>query len=391
MTTLLQASRLKGLLDQAKNVGLCEESVTVAGLDVTVRNLRPQDYSDIYKELEPVEEGVEYMHAHQLEHVCRAICEIAGQDLRDVEFIEVERLNDKEELVTVNIPRHEWVKEEFVSTWGREVVHVVHRKFLDAAAEAEKKAREGVIFKISDETDEEKFRRLLNEAMAASEELPNDMRDAILKESDLLVATSEEELKAANESAKQFLAEQRARREAREASEEGDEEATEEPSEPVAPSPPVRAPKQLVEAAEEPSEPAEPPLSPEELMARRTPLNREAIEAPVPKSQDVQTVIANKRPPPPPMDQVVSAISPKAAARAAQYAALEADAGLGGVDVGSAPTISRLQHDTEAVLESKVARPGKPLIGGAPKGGVNKHFVDGTKSLGGIDPRSRGR
>ena len=388
--TTLQASRLKGLLDQAKNIGLCEESVTVAGLEVTVRNLKPQDYSDIYKELEPVEEGVEYMHAHQIEHVSRAICEIAGQDLRDVEFIEVERLNDKEEPVTVNIPRHEWVKEEVISTWGREAIHVVHRKFLDAAAEAEKKSREGVSFKIPDETDEEKFRRLLNEAMAAAEELPDDMRNAILKESDLLVATSEEELKAANERAKQFLVEQRARREAREATQEEDSgEEPQEPSQPVSPPPPVTAPRQLVEAAEEPLEPS---LSPEELMARRTPLNREAIEAPVPKTQDVQTVIVNKRPPPPPVDQVVSSLSPKAAARAAQYAALEANAGAEGLDVsGDAPPISRLQHDVETVIESKVGRPGKPVIGGGPKGGINKHFVDGTKGLGGIDPRNRGR
>lgn len=401
--TTLQATRLKTILDRAKNTGVCEESATIAGLPITVRSLPPEAYNEIYRELEDYEEGPEYMHAHLIEHIARAICEIDGEDLREVQFVTVEVEDPQtKELKEVNVPCHEWLKDNIISTWSRETVHTVHRKFLDACNQAEENAREGVEFKVEGETDEEKFRRLLGEAIFAGDQLPDEIRDAILKEHDLLPATSKEELEKANEAAKQFLAEQREKMGLD--SEGGTGPKTvpapppDPPSEPIAapdppdPPEPAAVPQQLIDAAEEPQEPQP---SPEELMAARTPLNREAVQERTPPNPENNVQVVNQRPPPPSPDLAVTDLSRKGAERAAQYAALEAAAAAEGLDPGSAdPNTAYRIHQSDAVLEkpvnSKVDKGGLKL-NQKPTGGVNKKFVSpiNNPGMGGLDPRAR--
>ena len=376
--TTVSVSRLKGLLDKARHTGICEESFTVSGMDITVGSLTPDDYSEVFKGLDGLD-GVEYLHTQQVEQIARSIREIDGTDFRNVDFIETEAPGTSKK---VKVPKAEWLRDNLVSSWSRETVYVVFRKVLDAVGEAERVAHEGVTFRLESETSEEKFRRLLGEALAAGADIPTDMREVILKENDLLEATSEEDLKAANEEAKRFLAEQREIQakpsatpvEESPALDEGDEIV---PYEPI----PVRAPQQLVEAAEEAIGP-----SPEELMRQRTPLNREPVRAQVP--QEAQIQVANRRPPPPPASQVVSSLSPRSAERAAQYAALENEASLGGVPLGETgdqvysltPSTSILERRAEGVSKEVYS-----VIDKGPVAGRNKNFVD-TR---GLDPRRR--
>jgi hypothetical protein len=391
--TTLKASGLKALLDKARNSGLVEESVTISGLPIVLRSLAPEAYADIMGAVEELEGSAEYMYMYQIEHICRALIEIDGQDFRDVDTITVERVDPATQaLVSVNVLRHEWLK-DIVRTWGREVVQVAFRKFLDVTAKATKKANEGVEFYVQEETDEEKFRRLLNEAIDASGEIPGDMRDAILSEAGLLTKTTQEELDALDQQARKFIAERQAQAEALEAEEraqaeaaqaeaaQADLEAQEAAQAQTSPPVPVAVPRQLAEAAR---------LQAEELMASRTPLNQEAIKPPVPQVENTQSV--NPRPGPPLASQV--AVPP--ASRAAKMAALEAEAGQGGIPLDS-PTLDRGYHSLpgsehtdviEAPLdprESQVAVDGPPIVG------HNRHFVDPHKNagMGGLDPRNR--
>jgi len=364
--TTLQVEQLKSVLERAKNTGICEEAVTVSGLSLVVRSLPPEAYNDIYAELEACAEGSEYMHGHQIEHVCRAICEIEGEDLRDVEYIEVEKENpDTHELEMVKVPRHEWLKDNLMATWSREVIHTLYRKFMDAVNQATEEATKGIVFRVETETAEEKFRRLLGEAVLAGDDIPDDMREAILKEHDLLSATSEEELAKFNEDAKKFLAEQRTKMglDEREAPK-------------TTPAPP-------------PSEPPPSTVPIEDLMASRTPMNQEAVQERTPITPETRVEVANKRPPLPAGIEVVD-LGKKGAERAAQFAALEEAAASDGLalDEGVSPNQVYQIHQGGHVLEKRTQQGVKsPLvIDKKPTGGINKKY--NPPSGGGLDPRS---
>lgn len=382
--TTLKASSLKGLLEKARQVGIIEEVVTVQGHNMVLRNLRPEEYTELYEELQAfVNNEPEYWHSSHIEHVSRSLVEIDGEDFREVQFIEVEREDPQNPgtLVSVNVPRHEWIRDNLVSQWSREVIFVLFRKFMDVAAEADKVSREGVVFKVADETDEEKFRRLLAEALESGSDVPDDMKEAILQEHGLLLATSAEELERANEEAKRFLEEQRKQAQATEESATEDV-AAEEPWEPTAATTEaVNVPEQIRQALTQ--------EDPEELMAARQPLNRTPIRAPVPQPAEGRVKVANKRPPVPPMQQVSSAVNSRAAQRAAEFAALEAEAAATGIPLGDTVSAAyQIQPDLGTVLETPLREgvKSKISIDSRPRGGVNRKFVDGTKG-GGLNPR----
>src|SRR5690606_35744538 len=107
--TTLKASGLKALLDQAKTKGTIEESVTIDGLPLVLKNLPPSSYPEIIEAVSELEGGPEYMYEWQKEHICRALIEVGDQDFRDIKFISVEKENPKtHEVEEVNILLHEW-------------------------------------------------------------------------------------------------------------------------------------------------------------------------------------------------------------------------------------------------------------------------------------------
>jgi hypothetical protein len=366
---VLKASRLKAVLDKARNAGQVEESVTIAGLDLSFRSLHSEAYNDILAELNEVSE-TSYPMCYQIEHVCRSLVEIDGQDLRDVDYVEVEG-----EGVSgpVKVERHQWVRDNLVSTWSREMVQIAFRKVLDAVAGAEQKASEGVQFRVESESDEEKYRRLLSEAKEVAADVPDELRAAILKELGLLEGASLAELESLDMRARTWAAEDGAPK--------VDEViAVEEPPTPVGP---PRAPVQIVQAAT--SDFAEAATErPEELMARRTPLNRTAIQEPMPQAQPESVAsVANRRSPPPPADQVHTVSS--------RYAAIEGLAADPNFEPQHMPGQNPYEGNDPVVLEQRrvpVDKEGaKTILDKPPVSGRNPKYSPRAGS--GLNPRSR--
>lgn len=167
--TTVQENRILGALTQAQNVGLVEERVTVCGCPVVLRNLRPEEYEAILQESSDKKDA-SFLYAFQMGHICRAVCEISGVDLRGLEYIETQEGDKK-----VTLERHEWMRAKVLTSWSREALTVLYRKFVDVLAKAETVSVEGVVFTVPDESNEDKFHRLLAELKALEDELPDDL------------------------------------------------------------------------------------------------------------------------------------------------------------------------------------------------------------------------
>lgn len=368
---VLKASRLKAVLDKARNAGQVEEPVTIAGVDLVFRSLNSEAYNDILGELDEVPEK-SYPVCYQIEHICRSIVEVDGQDLRDVDYIEVEADTG----ASVKVERHQWVRDNLVSTWSREMVQVAFHKVMDAIAAAEAKATNGVQFRVEAETDEEKLRRLLGEVREAAGDLPDEMKTSILKEHGLLEGTTRAELEELDSRVRTWERPE----------DEGDAPTVEE-APPPAPRGPPRAPAQVVQAVnatdEDTSVDASP--TPEEMMARRVPLNRTAIQEPAPQAQAEHVPsVANRRSPPPPAHQVHTVTS--------RYAAIE---GLD-VDPNAEPQHMPGQEPyvggQPVVLDQRrvpVDKEGaKTILDRPPVAGINSKFSPRAGG-GGLNPRNR--
>lgn len=351
--SIVKASRLQAVLDRARNAGHVEETACIAGLNLVFSSLPPDAYNAILEELEDVPEN-SYPICYQLEHVCRSIVQVDEESFRDVKFVEV---NGEEGAPPVRVERHQWLRDNLVSTWSKEMLTVAFRKVMDAIKGAEDRSIEGVKFRVEEETDEEKYRRLLGELKETGTELPDDLREAILKEEGLLTATTKSELADLEARAKTWA--QGAPEAASSTAEATADPVT--PVEPVAaPEPPPRAPAQLVHAQANEA-PVEPP--------RRVPLNQTPIRDPVPiNAAEHGVVMANRRSPPPPSDQVHTLT------RSERVAALEDD-----------PNLAVLEREPRVDPEQT-----KSIMGRPPTGGTNPKYVSPhSNRAGGLNPRRR--
>jgi len=181
--TTIQESRILEALQQAQSVGIVEESVTVCGCTITMRNLRPEEYENIVQESSDKQDAT-FLYTFQMGHICRAVCEINGIDLRGLDYVETELPDPKNpgQVKKVKLERHEWLRQRVLVTWSRESLSVLYRKFVDVLAKAEAKSVEGVMFTVPDETDDDKFRRLMTEVKALEDELPDELVDHVLEE-----------------------------------------------------------------------------------------------------------------------------------------------------------------------------------------------------------------
>jgi hypothetical protein len=346
----LKAKKLQLALKKAQNVGRVEEAVTIDGCSIVLQNLATEDYELIIRDTAELD-GAEYLHAYQIGHVSRSIVEIEGIDLRDVKFIEddvaagvyvvsavasnegqakkaaallgeaglkavVVPPEAEEELRTIRVERAEWIKQR-ISTWGREAISVAYRKFADLLVRAEEKAQEGIQFRIADESNEDKFRRLLVEAKALEENLPDEIIEKVLSDVGYVPGSTPEQLAEVARQAKEF-AEERAR--AADASEAEDEQdAVQE--EPSAPPPRVNTIQDFAREITS-SRGAEAPqpetIDPEELMRRRQPLNRIITQPPVPVAQQQAAPVHV------PAQIRDSAVAASSLGRSEQIAAIEA-------------------------------------------------------------------
>lgn len=373
--TVLQASLLKAKLTAARNIGHAEERVSIDGVELVFSSLEPEKYIQISESVDPDElSDLEYMVRYQIEHVVRSLVEIDGVDLRDCKYVSTE-VEVKGETKTVKVERHEWVRDNVVSTWSREAVGIAFRKFLDAAAEAERRSAEGVTFRVESESEEDKYHRLLKELDDVGSELPDDLREAVLKEHGLARLSSKEELAALNEAGKRFL-------------EEKQEQFGGDAPEDLANDP--RVPQQILDAVEKPKEEAGvEEEEPHVQMSRREPMNRTPIAPPVPRDPEAgqSAPAARQRPPRPEGAVHIDQLS-----RSSRFAELEAEASAEGINIleGSlegtpTPVVgTTLESPSNVRVEPTTLRLDRP-----PVVGINPRYVDPRR--GGIQPRNRNR
>jgi hypothetical protein len=396
MATSLQATKVLEALEKAKRVGKVEEAVVIDGCSFVFQNLSPAAYDSIHEETKDLDE-VQYLHAYQIGHVCRSIVEIQGEDLRDVDFIEdtipsgsyglvayvsskkvgeklaedIKKAGGKATVIppdgearTIKLERHEWIKDNLLSSWGREAITVAWRKFADVLIMADEKAKKGIQFKVPDESAEDRLRRLVGELKEVEDDLPAELVRAILDDAGYQSKSTTAELQAANEKLQRVAEAQK-------------------PAEP--PQPPVGdagtpKPEKAVEGP--PEAPREAPeVDPMALMQRRKPLNQQATQVPIPKAGPTSPAVRPSRVP----DQIRRAAEANAASlqpdsppinsRAAQIAALEAQAGLPVADepalpkppVGEVAELSRKERGIDGEsLRAIVDRP--------PVAGINPRF-----------------
>lgn len=191
--------KLNEALEKARGVGLVEETFTIGDCEVTLRNLRPDEYEAVLDECKELEE-LTYLNKFQEGHVCRAIQELNGTSLRDIEYVECDEPDPKKQgqTRTIKRERHEWLRRNVLKTWGKEALFTAYRKFSDVVIQAEAKAKEGVTFITPDETAEERFRRLASELKELEGEIPPALVQAILQENGYTHYTEQADREALN-------------------------------------------------------------------------------------------------------------------------------------------------------------------------------------------------
>lgn len=405
MTTTIQAGALRAALKKAQSVGRVEEEVIIDDCQLVLQSLTPEEYVAINAETEGLED-LEYFNGFIAAHVSRAVCEIDGQDLRGVEFIEdaappgtlvwgvfpsediakqvkseIEKAGGQARVVPaeasgqermVRYERHDWLYQNVLSQWSREALNVGWRKFAEVLKVAEEKAKTGVDFRVPEETNEDQYRRLVNELQEIGSELPIELTNKILKDAGLITISSAEELQEATARLDQLAATQ---------------EAPQEPSQAEAPVEPSQA-QQAAPAAPQ-AAPAAPqastPPTPEqlhEMMANRQPLNRRASGAspprPQPTSQQVAVPARERAQVPDQIRQAAMANTAAMSNRAAQIAAIEGavdpsiqvPAGGGQLPVVAPEDVPILEAKTKPIEGSQVAA----ITEQPPPIGINPRF-----------------
>lgn len=322
----ISAKKITDALAKAKDVGVVEEPLTIGDFTIVLRNLRPDQYTAIYAENQE-KEGIESLYNFQKGHISRSIVEVNGIDLRNVDFVEVEEevkdpktgepvldAQGEPKVKKVKLERHEYIRKALLDQWTKEPIQVAWRKFNDVLKLSEDKSKEGVKFVLPEMTPEEKFREAMGNAREVMDEVPGTLIDSILEEAGLMRISTADEIKRAMEKADQIARDQ----EARAAEAAAAEEASQQPSAP-APAPQGQAP--LTGAP--PTGPRVRQPTPEEIMARRSPLNRQAVEVPSPAPEPAIARPAPPQGPPQPPPQASGQEVLTAAQRSQRIARME--------------------------------------------------------------------
>ena len=388
---VMLARSLRESLKKAQNVGIVEERVQLFDdCEVAVRNLRPDEYESIHAEIKELD-GMPYLFGFQKGHVKRAIVELNGQDLRDVQFVEDEEDDVKRpgQMKTIKLELADWLDKNILSTWGKEAIYIVYRKVEDAVSKAEKRAKDGVEFLSPEETDEDKYRRLVGEVKDLEQNLPSKIIERVLDEKGYMLKSTAEEVKRAMERLEgvrehPLKAAQAAQAAAPPAPVQQPQAPppvyVQPPSQPVQP-PPVRIPApQPVQAGPDPAS----------LVQGRQPMNQGTddvpqpyIVSPSPKNSPVPAGRPSPAPPPgqvhPPLQGAIPgpSLTGSAAARGAKQAALEMEADASGAMSGPSQQLPARPTNVP-VIDQKLPPMNPALIAQnidpKPRGSINPHF-----------------
>lgn len=195
---VLQVAKIQGLLQKALKVGYVEEGTAIAGVPLVISSLRPEDFIKIHEETKELED-IAYVNAYREEHLCRAIVEIAGVNLRDVDIVEVEGIDQDGKVVIKKVERHAFMKDHILRTWSRDAQDAAFTFFNQVADKSEKLSSAGVQVDTAGETDEEKYRRLLSELKEVEGHLPMDLSARLLSENGYSKWTTSQDFEAATQ------------------------------------------------------------------------------------------------------------------------------------------------------------------------------------------------
>lgn len=363
---ILSARSLTQALSQARHIGLVEEPFVIGDTSIVVRNLRPDQYDAIFKECQGLSD-VEYLNTWQIAHVCRSICELNGQDLRDVQYVEDEEPDPKRngQMKPVKLELHSWLRNNILNTWSREVIYIAYRKVTDAIEAAERQAQNGITFRVDEESAEDKFRRLLGELKEVEGDVPERILETVLKDNGYMRRATVEEIEAAEQKLAK-VAEKIGQTSV-------PQEAPAKPQEALAP----EAPKSSEPAptAEQRTQ-AGPPTAERmaQLLRNRQPMNQQPEAPPVPQVAVQAPILASPPQPAPPAQAVPQA---SLGGRSAEHAALEG--GFPDLPPGTpAPvnlqpqaTVPEVRIGSGAKLDPNAAQ---AIIDTPPVGGINPRF-----------------
>lgn len=309
-------------LAQAKGVGLVEDSFTLGGCEIVLRNLTPDEYRAIQAETGELEE-LDYLTSFQQAHLCRAIQELNGVSLRECTFVECDEPDPKKpgQSKTVKKEKHEWLLKNVVKTWGAEATYIAFRKFNDVVMMAETHAKGNIEFRVPEETADQKYRRLCNELRELQGEVAPGLVPSILQEYGYSLYTQEADKEALNASLDQLPVPEEA---------------------PVEEEPVVVAP---------PS-----PVLREDVLRTRIPMNQVVLDAPPPTAVEAPQPVQVRSAPPQAVSSQLAAAIPMSK-KAASFMALESEFD---------PSISTNETKYSPVVPSMEEEPPVELVRKAP-------------------------
>lgn len=210
----ISAKALSNALAKARNVGLVEESCTIEDCEIVLRNLRPEEYSDIIQDCDGLDE-VKFLNAYQKGHISRSIVEVNGVDLRDVTTVVVEEDDPRNPGQQKKVQRelHRYLLKNMLDSWSKEALYTAFRKFSDVVELAERKAKDGITFLVPEETPEDKYRRLLQEVRALEQDIPETVIEDALDDAGLVRKATKEELELVGARTAQIAKDLRAKEE----------------------------------------------------------------------------------------------------------------------------------------------------------------------------------
>jgi len=324
MAKRIKASKIQDAIQKAQRVGEVEESFTLAGCDLVLRSLQPNELQAVLDEINDLEDSA-YMMGYRVGHLCRSVIEINGESLREVDFIEVdveEEVEGVKKVRPIALERHKFVADYLLASWSQEAIGAAFRKFGDVLEKAEQRAVEGVEFRVPDETPEDKFQRLLTEAKELEGQIPFELVGRILGDVGYISKSSKEELETID---------QRLSRVASEINSGATVEGLQEASAPQPASPQLQTPQ-----------------------VTRVPLNQRAVSVPV----STHPVVTRADPPEEPRAKPLIPLSPEVLRRSRELEALEGNLQPGNLSVdrmeSTAPAIQSSTRVAETVPSGTV-------------------------------------
>jgi len=149
---MLNLKDLKSALAKVADLSNTERSFLIKGEKITLRVLTPNEEIEVQKRaMEAIKEGedtnqvvaADYIQRFRTHTLSYAIIQINELDLRDVKYIETDETLPNG--VKIKITKHEAL-ESIISSWGREMLSAVFKKFGELSEAVEADVEESVVY-----------------------------------------------------------------------------------------------------------------------------------------------------------------------------------------------------------------------------------------------------